>query len=583
MNTANDNCLTSKQWISSCYAMTDSGTAIVVHEKEVTIDKTTHDIVDVKNNLRLIKDPKRRVYVTKPQFRNHKYKKETEFLDRTDCYTIEDRYAVDHLKKILDINPYKRMSLMEICDSPYIYGADVSMESLVRQRYIHNAQHQIVPITTGAFDIEKSVLGDDQINCITFIAEENIYTAVHNSFMWKYDANKKKHKATKNDIIELAHNLLGRYLNQPFKWPLSKKSNTYKTFKLHVEVFDTEEEVLRWTFSKIHEEKMDFIGIWNIGYDIPTIIDRLKKLDIDPKDIFCDPSIPKEYRKAYFKEDKKKVQHIADKWHWFDCTSYSQFVDSMLLYNRVRKVNSKEPSYSLDAISNKEVGEGKLKFDNIGGHYEMQTTRFVEYVVYNIMDAILIQLMEWKNTDMTTMYHQTGNSPLSELSKQSVMLKNKYAEFCLHELPKHPEYIGKPKVYATVGKNMKGPFDDIIGKVGGAVLKADNTCDIGTKCIIERQNLETMVLQYGADQDYSAIYPTTDSTYGISKETKLYTCVGIEGMDRSVIEPLFGGLANPKENAVWIGHDYFGLPNYTEMREIFGTWYQEQKLKQLSQ
>lgn len=68
----------------------------------------------------------------------------------------------------------------------------------------------------------------------------------------------------------------------------------------------------------------------------------------------------------------------------------------MLLYNRVRKVNSKEPSYSLDAISNKEVGEGKLKFDNIGGHYEMQTTRFVEYVVYNIMDAILIQLMEWK-------------------------------------------------------------------------------------------------------------------------------------------------------------------------------------------
>lgn len=58
MNTENDNYLTSKQWISSCYAMTESGTAIVVHEKEVTIDKTTHDIKNVKNNLRLIKDPK---------------------------------------------------------------------------------------------------------------------------------------------------------------------------------------------------------------------------------------------------------------------------------------------------------------------------------------------------------------------------------------------------------------------------------------------------------------------------------------------------------------------------------------------
>lgn len=222
MNTENDNYLTSKQWISSCYAMTESGTAIVVHEKEVTIDKTTHDIKNVKNNLRLIKDPKRRVYVTKPQFRNHKYKKETEFLDRTDCYTIEDRYAVEHLKKILDINPYKRMSLMEVCDSPYIYGADVSMESLVRQRYIHNAQHQIVPITTGAFDIEKSVLGDDQINCITFIAEENIYTAVHNSFMWKYDANGKKHKATKMILQNLRTIFLVDILINLLNGPLVK-------------------------------------------------------------------------------------------------------------------------------------------------------------------------------------------------------------------------------------------------------------------------------------------------------------------------------------------------------------------------
>ena len=42
MNTENDNYLTSKQWISSCYAMTESGTAIVVHEKEVTIDNARH-------------------------------------------------------------------------------------------------------------------------------------------------------------------------------------------------------------------------------------------------------------------------------------------------------------------------------------------------------------------------------------------------------------------------------------------------------------------------------------------------------------------------------------------------------------
>ena len=46
--------------------------------------------------------------------------------------------------------------------------------------------------------------------------------------------------------------------------------------------------------------------------------------------------------------------------------------------------------------------------------------------------------------------------------------------------------------------------------------------------------------------------------------------VDLEGKeDKEGIEELLGGVAMPQANSVWIGTDYFGLPNYEEWIDIF--------------
>ena len=562
------NLITAKQWTHSCYVRKEEMNVVVVKEKSITIDEDTREIVSVKNRLTFddpaLQNPKRRIYITLPQYRNHKYKKETEEIHKTQMYSVEDRHLVPELKNILGINPYKRMNLQQICDSPYIYNADIGMEALVRIKYNETKKHPITHFTTGSFDIETSVLGCGRINVITFIHENTIYTTALEDFMVKFNDKGKSLKATKKDIYENIEQHLGHMpdLNHiEISYKDKEGKDVKHLFNFELEIFEHELDLIKWIFSKIHKEETDFIGIWNIDYDIPKIQERLLYYKIRPEDIFSHPSVPRHLRLFYYKRDRKKTHHISDKWHWLQSTSMSQFLDSMLLYARIRKSKRKKSSYKLNAIATEELGFGKLKLDDTDismDHPKMQSTRFPEYVVYNIQDSLIMQLMEWKNRDMIAMWNLTGDSHLSDFSKQSVMLKNSYYKFALQN----------GRVFATVGSNMSGPYDELLPKVGGAVLPADRCRNIGLNCIVERPDLESMILAFGSDLDFKAIYPSFKSGYGISKETKLSTTVEIEGLPATSVEPLFGGLANPRENAVWIGHDYFGLPNYEEMSKL---------------
>lgn len=568
------NLVTSKQWTHGCYVKTPDKYVMVVKEKVITIDDETRQVVAVKNRLTFddpsLINPKRIVYVTKPEFRNHKYKKETEELKRVDPYQVEDRMLVEELKNIFQIPHWKRTKLRDICNSPYIYNADVSMEALVRMKYNKNKKHPITHFTFGALDIESSMLGCGQINVISYIHENTIFTAILDEFMYHVVDGKRK-KAKLDDIYVQINSLLGQMPDKNhivIKTKDKDGNEKEHLYDFHLEVLSTEKDVILWIFDKIHKNETDFVGIWNIDYDVPQLMKRLEYHGIDPTQVFSHPSVPKSLRYLRYHKDKKKTQHIADKWHWLHCTSMTQFVDMMLLYARIRKAKRKKSSYKLDAIAKDELGFGKLTFgeddDAPMDHYKMQMNHFPAYVVYNIQDVVLLSLMEQKNHDIVGMWNLTGDSPLSDFSKQSVMLKNGYYKFALDN----------GRVFATTGSEMDGPFDHMLGKVGGAVLRADLCKDIGTNCIVERPDLETMILVFASDLDFKAIYPSFKSGYGISKETKLSTTVAIEdvrtGGEKTSheIEALYGGLANPKENAVWIASEFFNLPNYVEMTAL---------------
>jgi hypothetical protein len=544
---------------------------MIVKEKTVVIDKETNEVLSTKNRLTIndpnLTNPKRRIYITKPACRNHKLKKETELIENTDMYIVDDRYVGQEIKRILGYPEYKRIPLRELYNSPYIYNADIKMETLVRMAYQKKEQHPVYVFEKGYLDIEQSVLGCDRINAVTYIHENQIFTYILNDFMKVFSDKKYVRKATEKDIRKAIATDLGTLDGDELHIKIDK-SDKYKVdidqrFKLHLKFFDREDDLLKELFQDIHRMESDYISIWNIDYDVPQIAKRLEYYNLEPKDIFSHPDVPEEWRYWSYKPDKKKTQHITDKWHWLSCTSMSQWIDQMLLYSRVRKHKRKQPTYSLDHICNVELGFGKLmmhKEDVPPGkewHIHMQSYEFVDYVVYNIQDVLLLKFLEDKNNDISALFGLSEHSQLADFSKQAAMLKDSYYKFATDH----------GRVLATTGNNMHGPYDHYIGKQGGAVLKADLTKDIGMKCIVEKPDYESMILVMCSDLDYKAIYPSYKSGYGISKETKIATTVEIEGQPTTEIEPLYGALANPEENAVWVGHQYFNLPSYEEMEE----------------
>lgn len=544
---SDSNTITTNQWLHSCYVRNKLTTTVVVAEKTVTIDKHTKEVLHTTKQFRYFDNPKRKVWITKPAFRTHKYKKLTEEIAKCDMYHLEDRSLGDDLCNILDIPKYPRKKLREILNNPYVYNADMSMGSLIRCRYEANAAHTVIPLTTGSLDIEQSVLGCQRINLITVVIGTCVYTAALDDFMWKYEktqTGERKVKATADDINKLAHELLKSYFD---KYKLS----------LHVRVFAEEINLIRWIFDMIHKDSPDYMGIWNLDFDIPRIISRIRASKCSIEDFFCHPNVRTDCKYARYAADKRETQHIIDKWPWMHNASLTQFIDAMCQYGRLRKKDPKEISYSLDYISTKVLGAGKLKF-GASSHFDMQSNHFVEYAVYNILDALLIQLMEWKNGDTNSMYHQTEHSHPSEFGKQTVMLKNAFTLFCF-------QHKG---VFATTGTDMTGPFDNLIPLTGGAVLNAKNTDNIGLHCVTERPWYETCCMVYCADCDFTSVYPNTGISFGLSKDTKYATLVEIPNHDIHDHELLFGGIAAPMENAVLLGTKFFNLPTYTGLEQL---------------
>lgn len=500
--------------------------------------------------LKIMRDPEREFFVTLPQFRDHKYKKEFETLDKLERFRCKDSELHDKVAMALGYQPWqvKYQSVRQLCESPYIYGADIDTETLIRQEYTMHKPEDINPeITVGAFDIETEVVGEKRINVITFIHEHKIYTAALKEFCRIYNkATDSFTPASEEDCLKVIDEIVGSEF-------------TKHNFTLEFKICDTELSLIKWIFSKIHECKTDFIGIWNMGFDIPKVMDRLEKLGVNPADVFCPPCLPREYRYCRFKEDKSKMaEHIADKWHWLHCTGFSQFVDSMCLYGRLRKADGRDVSYSLDYISNKELGQGKLHLGEVTNHRYSQTYEFLKYIAYNINDVLIMMLMEFKNHDINTLCGLTMYSHLSNFNKQTVMVRDNDYVYARE----------KGAITAAACTEMFTEYDKIMPKAGGTVLPPEKAVGVGSN-IVKYSNDPTQVVLFVNDLDEKSMYPCTIRAFNISKETFYGTVLEVNGYSKEAVEVFGSTLNNPDVSAVQLGTTFFGLPSYDTILDEF--------------
>lgn len=520
---------------------------LVIGIRENILSKYSDGTSDSTSRIKLINDPVRPFWITKPEYRNHTEKKEFEDEDKCDKILCRESELPERLCMTLGYkNPYMKNNLKRLCNSPYVYGADIDVQTLLKQFYMDKLKAGTLPMfTKGALDIETEVTGAKRIICSAFTHENHVYAFALKEYC-------RKHLG-KNKFKEVSYEEFMNEINTTLK-PMMDEYG----FSVEFTICNEELEIITGTLDAIHKCRTDFISVWNMGYDIPYILNRLRILGVDPKDVFHDPTLPNEIAFVDWHEDKSEADHYTDKWHWFTYSGFSQFIDLMCLYARNRKHKGRESSYSLDHILRLELGFGKWNYSPTTNHWYEQNYNYIEYVIYNIIDSYGTYLLDKKTKDSDNLWGLTELSLPSQYSRQTVMVRN--GAF----------HIGKSfgKLPASAGTNMSTQVDRMLEKTGGAVLPPNKAVNV-TVPILKEADIPSQVAIMSVDCDYEAMYPSTTSAFNISKETLLATVIKINGYEQAETEQLFSAVTQPEINAVPICIKFFDMPTYQEMDQLF--------------
>lgn len=561
--------LLAREFLHSCKVKLYNGSGVAVSEN------LYYDNGSIVPNVRYLKNTPRPVYITKPEYRNHAYKKEFEEVHKLDKYLLPDHDLDKAITQILNGGkPVSNSYTNTIKTSPYVYLADQDIQVFIKHRYRKLFQEsKVAPkaATTGFFDVENDI-DKNKFSAISCTHENHVYTALLKEYC-------KKNDGTPFDL-DYINDLYEQYIpgiiqkevdahpkiNTPGRFP----------FKHTIKIFDTEFEMIQWIFGMMHVNKTAFVGIWNINYDIPMVIDFLRRNGIDESSVFVHPDVPKEFRQVYYQFDKqtaeKKNAHPSDYWHWFHTPGYTQFLDSMALYARNRKASVKESSYKLDDILKKSGFGGKLKFQHLSHldklsnqdwHRKMSNEHFPEYVLYNIIDVVGLQLMEWFNGDIGSMITLSENTPISKYSKETRKLVTDYAT----------RWIDRGWALGCSRKNMAESWDKYLPAIGGTVLDPNRIINRGLMIYNDFKYHRSRAYGYVNDVDFKSIYPSVLAELNISKDTKLYTVISIEGehvkwSGYQSVEVFFSAIRNQREEAQRLATQYYNQLGFGEMEAL---------------
>lgn len=522
--------------------------------------RTVYDDGTEKSQLKLIHSMPRKFYVTKKALRTHKTKKEYETLANLDEYVTRDSQLSKAVARALGMHGGFHQ-LSELLNSPYVYGADISTESLfkyeLQKRYNKGAPDAHV----AALDYETNVHSErEEIISGSVTFKDKVIIAFSKDYIGQTPD-------VENRLQEAFEKHLGKYKSE-------------RNISLDVVFCRNDLDVVTTLINKLHEWSPDFVSVWNLPFDMGKMIETCEYYGIEPKDIFSDPSIPKAYR--YFNwrpgqqqkttaSGKVTSKHYADLWHICKTPASFYFIDSMCFFKKKRVMEAARNSYSLDAILTEELNLTKLQVpgteqfgDNHGleWHRFMQQHRKIDYLVYNIFDCIALELLDEKTKDLSrALSASVGVSRVEDINSPPRNLANNL-HFYLQE---------QGKIICSTGTTMKEEYDDLTMSMRGWILtlSSDLNDAKGYKLIDDCASLVSRLYTQIFDIDIASGYPTTGCIMNVSKETTLVEVFKMLGLPESELRRIGVNLTALRNNAVDIGSKALNLPDFDAIRESY--------------
>lgn len=540
----------------------------LVKEKIYLKDGTT-----VKR-LSLLENLKKPVYITKPQFQNHKEKRERTTFDKVDKFLVTRTDQLWVIKRALGMS-YFSGDPREVYKSPYLYNTDIEHSSylmaMLRKKYPKMTFYDV-----AVFDIETNMFSDRQETIIASLTfKDKAVTVITEEYA----------KTIQGDIKQQLRQKFDEYLKDmrighPPKPGKEDTRPTVGSRNINWEIYiePSAGAAIKRVFDKAHEWSPDFIAIWNIDFDLPKIVKDLEHDGFDPAVVFSDPFIPDHLKSFEYQQGPSvKVKTNGDvmplkpaqRWHVADNPASFRFIDAMQVYYNIRIAAQDEPSYALDAILSKELGVRKLKFqaaDHVS-HDGEQWHKFVsknyplEYIIYNLFDCISIECLDETTYDIAVaMPSACGITPYQKYTSNPRKLWDKLQIYFLDR--------------GWIGGNSHGierPIDkELIGTDGWINTAPAHMLRLksGDDYFVEK-GLYTKIRVHCADLDISAAYPTNGEVLNISRETTSKELINLDSVSEEIRRQEGLNFSGGQTNAIGFMTNMFNAPTLFELNTLY--------------
>ena len=391
--------------------------------------------------VKLVYDYQRPFWISNKGSRNYKQHKEWEDKDKLIEFKSNQSGLINNVAKAIGYPAFKGSMKMLTAD-PYIYGTEILSTTVLKKTLNDVYPNLQTRYTVAVGDIETDVInGTEDIIMMSITCKSSVTIAVLKSYL---DGETMVEERFDKAMKKYLGNVPG---TDKDKQPIIINVLEERKIEYKLHIVNTSIDIVKIIADKANEIKPDLFAFWNIDFDMTKILGIMEQKGIDPKDIFSDPIVPKEYR--YFRYKRGPKQKVtasglvtpikpAAQWHTVFSTSSFYFIDAMCVYKQVRTGKQEEQSYALDKILKKNGLGGKLHFEaadhleKLKWHEFMQSKYKIEYMVYNVWDCISIEMLDEKNGDLgLTMPMFSGFSDFQHFNSQPRRLVDKLHYFCL--------------------------------------------------------------------------------------------------------------------------------------------------------
>lgn len=398
-------------------------------------------------------------------------------------------------------------------ESPDIFYSDYSIEDFYRKKFAELYKNDIFAITKCYLDIEVDIinamgdfveLGECPINVVTLVNDvtKTIYTLIL--------------KDSNNPLVEAFGSIANTtFPNEVKDFIKGELGDAYSSiygldeFNLKINFYDEEIQLIYDIFNIINQTQPDFVLAWNMAFDIPYLVERIKVLGYTPESIMCHSDF-KLKKVKYFIDDKTmdgKMKAFAERGDFYEISSYSIYADQLVHFASRRKATTFS-TYKLDYIGGRIAKVRKLDFSHIANSFaKFPYTDFKTFVMYNIMDTIVQKCVEMKINDIEYIFTKCilNNTRYNKIHRQTVYLMNSITKTFKNDL-------NIIRGNNTNKRNTKTSFP------GGFVADPTLNTDFSKKKIGGRS---VDVYDNADDYDYTALYPSIIEEFNTAPNTQV--------------------------------------------------------------